>query len=67
MKVNAETRGGRLPVHHKIVANEAYLANPNIVGVQNPNVNPARGIAHWYGHNPLSPHVLPGRTPLKRF
>lgn len=43
MKLNAETRGGRLPVHHKIVANEAFIANPS---GKRPEPNPRREIDH---------------------
>lgn len=44
MKSNAETRAGRSIPHPRIVANERYLADPNILRGDQPWVNPNREI-----------------------
>lgn len=45
MKLNAETRSGSHIPHPRIVANETYLARPNML-VDKSNVNPVREIDH---------------------
>ena len=44
MSSNAETGAGRSIPHPRIVANERYLANPNILRGTQPSVNPNREI-----------------------
>ena len=66
MSSNTEKRAGRSIPHPRIVANERYLANPDIVRVGNPHVNPAREMEHFFGHRTLSSNIAPSRTPLRR-
>ncbi len=66
METNRRPRIKRVP-HPRIVANERYLANPDIVNTGNPNVNPARETERMHGDRSLSTHVLPDRKPLRRF
>ncbi len=62
-----ERLGVKRRLHPRILANEVYLAHPNIVRVGNPNVNPARETERMRGDKPLSSNVLPDRKPLRRF
>lgn len=63
METNNKPRG----LHPRLLANERYLVNPNIVGVKNPNVNPARETERMRRDVPLSIHVLLDDKPLRRF
>ena len=66
MSSNAETGAGKSIPHPRIVANERYLANPNILRGTQPPVNPYREMEHFFGHRTLSSNIAPSRTPLRR-
>lgn len=62
-----EKTAEKVRLHPRLMANEVYLRNPNIVGVQNPNVTTVRGTERVYGSKPLSFDVLPVKASRRRF
>lgn len=45
-------------LHPRFVAIEVYMAHPDIVGVKNPNVSPAREVGRINESKPLSADVV---------